>query len=125
MKTSSLMIWFGAVALSACASTAPPTGRVNSSEDAVRAARELGAQQEPTATLHLEAAEEQLAHAKRLMGEGENEKAAWMLARAEADANLSIALTREAKNKRAAQDAEVQIKNLSDTERGRERGPGP
>lgn len=125
MKTSTLMIWFGALALSACASTAPPTARVSSSEDAVRAARELGAEQEPTATLHLDAAEEQLAHAKRLMGSGENEKAAWLLARAEADANLSIALTREAKNKRAAQDAEVQIQNLSGAERAREPGSAP
>jgi hypothetical protein len=98
---------------------------VNSSEDAVRSARELGAGQEPTATLHLEAAEEQLAHAKRLMGQGQNEKAAWLLARAEADANLSIALTREAKNKRAVQDAEVQIKRLDETQRSRELGPGP
>ena len=60
-----------------------------------RSANELGAQQNPSAQLHIKLSEEQLAQAKTAMENEDNERAESLLTRAKADAELAIALTRE------------------------------
>ena len=70
-----------------------------------RSAIELGAQKNPRAQLHLKLAEEQLALAKTAMEDDDNKGATGLLARAKADAELAIALTREEKAKTSADKA--------------------
>jgi hypothetical protein len=82
--------------LAACSATFPvPTQRMADAESAERSARELGAEGQPTARLHLRLAQEQIAKAKNSVGEGENERADLLLVRATADAELALALARE------------------------------
>jgi hypothetical protein len=83
------------LAVSACASFPPPTNTVASSLAAVRGAEELGAADVPQAALQLQLAHEEITKAKKLMAEGENERAHYMALRATNDAELAIVLTRE------------------------------
>jgi hypothetical protein len=78
-----------------CASAPAPTEQLASAEASMRAARELGAQQVPKAELHLRLAQEQVEKAKKLAADGDNDRAALVLNRAHADAELALALTRE------------------------------
>lgn len=93
------------VLVSACASSPTPTARVASAEAAIRAADESGAKNTPNAALHLHYAEQQRVEAQRLMRKGDNEQAAMQFRRAEADANLALALAHEAEARHAAQNA--------------------
>ena len=74
-----------------CAS-APPL-RTEASKSEIRAAEEAGAANVPQASLHLQLAKEELELAKGLAAKDEKKKAASMLLRAEADAELSIVLS--------------------------------
>lgn len=60
---------------------------------AIRSAEELGAPGVPQAALHLQLAREELKAATELQENGDKEEAASMLLRAEADAELAIALS--------------------------------
>jgi len=79
-----------------CASAPPPTDQLASAEASMRAARELGAQHVPRAELHLRLAQEQVTEARKLAQNGDNEQAARLLNRAHADAELALALSRQA-----------------------------
>ena len=93
----------------ACASAPQPTERLASTEAALRAAKEVGAKDVPQAQLHAQLAEEQLQQAHKLIGDGENERADQVLRRAQADAELSVALAREAESRRDAEAAEAAL----------------
>jgi hypothetical protein len=96
-------LWVGAVglcALAACASQPDPTEHLAASMAAVRGAETAGAEQVPQAALHLKLAQEQIVHAKQLMDNGENGRADAMTIRAYNDAELALALTREAQARR-------------------------
>ena len=82
-------------ALGCGASYPPPTQQMADVQSADRSAIELGAQKNPRAQLHLKLAEEQLALAKTAIDDDDNKGAGSLLARAKADAELAIALTRE------------------------------
>ena len=90
-----LAILLAAVCAGCGATAPPPTARVASTEAAIRGARELGAQSVPTASLHLRLSEEQAKKANEAMASEENARADILLQRAQADAELAIALTRE------------------------------
>jgi len=77
------------------ASFPPPTQRMADAESAARSAKEVGAAGEPTARLQVRLADEQIADAKALVADGENERADYVLLRARADAELGLALARE------------------------------
>jgi hypothetical protein len=79
-----------------CASAPLPQERLSSTEASVRAAQELGAQQVPRAKLHLQLASEELAKAHKLAKDGDDDLGTLQLDRARADAELAIALSREA-----------------------------
>ena len=85
----------------ACASMPPPTQRMADAESAQRSAREVGANNEPSAQLSLKLADEQIAQAQAAMKDGDNARADSLLIRAKADAELAIAKARE-KNARVA-----------------------
>lgn len=78
-----------------CGGALPPTQELADAQAASRGALELGAQRHPRAQLHLRLAEEQIEEAKAAMEDEENERAASLLSRARADAELAVALSRE------------------------------
>jgi hypothetical protein len=73
---------------------------------AIRGAEEVGASKIPAAALYLHYAKEELDEAKNLYASGMKKQAECMLMRAQADAELAIAMTREA-TQRAEADAAV------------------
>jgi len=79
--------------MAGCAGTPVPNSKVASSEAAIRAAQETGSRGVPQAALHLKLAEEQLQSAKALIRDNNNERAEYVLMRAQADAELAIALS--------------------------------
>lgn len=101
-----------ALGLVACAAAPPPTHKLSDSKAAVRAAEEVGAGEAPQAALHLKLARDQIASAERLMRDDENEDARYMLERAEADAELAIALAKAAGERAAAEDAMRKVERL-------------
>ena len=110
MRTS---IIAGALLLVACGgSFPPPSDRLASAEAAARSARELGAEREPKAQLHLRLASEQIDQAKKLMADGDNQRADLVLQRANSDAELSVMLAKENTAKSAAEEAQTKVKNI-------------
>ena len=93
--------------LGACSSYPPPTERMNTTLGAIRGAEEVGASQIPRAALHLKLAQEQADSAKQLMDDGYNERADQTLKRAQSDAELAIALTKETQSTQKAEEAEA------------------
>lgn len=80
-----------------------PRNQLTASEAAVRAAEVAGAQNSPQSALHLKRAREQVEIGRNLIQEGENERAEWVLKRAESDADLALAVaSEEARRKQAA-----------------------
>jgi hypothetical protein len=80
----------------ACGASIPaPTQPMADAESASRSAREVGADGQPAAKLQVKLADEQIAEAKTLIANGENERASYVLLRARADAELALALARE------------------------------
>jgi hypothetical protein len=73
----------------------PPTDRLAGAEAATRSARELGAERDPKAALHVKLAEEQIGTAKSMMKNDDNRRADLTLQRASADAELAIVLAKE------------------------------
>jgi hypothetical protein len=96
--------------VAACAGTPASPARMGSAQAAIRAAREVGAEQNPTAALHLQYAREQFAQAEALSRDGEGERAERVLARAEADADLALALSRRTTALAAASQASTQVR---------------
>jgi hypothetical protein len=94
-----------AAAIAGCGSFPRPEARVASSEGSIRGAEEAGAKNVPEAALHLKLAQEERDKAMALIKDGENERAEYMLMRAESDAELANALAREAYAKQEAQHA--------------------
>ncbi|MBX3202981.1 MAG: DUF4398 domain-containing protein [Labilithrix sp.] len=110
MRTS---IIAAALVLVACGSSLPPpSDRLASAEAAARSARELGADKEPKAALHLKLASEQIDQAKKLMADGDNKRADLILQRANSDAELSVMLAKENTAKAAAEEAQGKVKNI-------------
>ncbi len=99
-----------ATALVAGCATVPL--RTEASTSGIRAAEEVGASQVPRAALHLQLAKEELKKAEALAADGRKEQAKSQLMRAEADAELAVALSRESAEKTAAQDAVERVRKL-------------
>jgi hypothetical protein len=92
-------------AVAGCGAGSPPHHQLGVSQAAIRTAEEIGAGDAPQAALHLKMARDHLASARRLMAEESYDAAALVLRRAEADAELAIALAREADERARAEDA--------------------
>lgn len=102
MRNATLITIVGAMLLAGCASAPTPTNQLVETQVALRAAHDSSANNVPQAQLHTKLAEEQLERAQKLIGDGENEQAASLLARAKADAELALALSRKAEAEHAA-----------------------
>jgi hypothetical protein len=101
----SLLLW------SACGGAPPPQELITNVTAAIRAAEVAGAKDEPKATLHLKKAGEQLAQGKALAAE-EDERAERVLLRAEADADLALALAQEHAAKVEAETANEKVEKM-------------
>ena len=97
-----------------CATTLP-TAQQEASAGAIRAAEEVGAPRVPQAALHLQLAKEQSDHAKQLIASGDKGGANALLMRAQADAELAVALVREDNDRAAADQAVDNVKQLQKT----------
>ena len=98
--------------VAACGSVPAPTAKVASSEAAIRAADELKANDIPAAQLHLKLAQDQLATAKKLIEDGDNKRADSILTRAQADAEVAVALAKETSVSKEAEEAISKVKQL-------------
>lgn len=96
----------------ACATMPAPQDRLIASQSAIRAAEEVGANTVPAAALHLQLAREQTEQAEKLIKNGENRRAEFSLLRAQSDAELALALAKEAPARLRAQDAIDRVQNL-------------
>jgi hypothetical protein len=94
---------------------AVPSLGAEDSTGAIRAAEEVGAAHIPEAALHLELAKEQFEHARKLTSPDEQAAATRLLLRARADADLSLALTRQNNSKLEAVAALEKVKTLNDS----------
>ncbi len=115
-------IWLPVTAIaflfgSACASTSPPSEKLETSAASIRAAEEVGATHSPDAALYLQLAKEEFGHASAMTDKNDRGRADRMLMRAQADAELSLALARNENEKNEALGAINQVKTLkaSDT----------
>jgi hypothetical protein len=96
MTTKNIGLTF-ALLLGACGGTYPkPSDQLVASEAALTSAQTVGATSEPKAQLYVNLAQEEIQRAKAQMAQGDNERAAYTLLRAKADADLAIELTRAA-----------------------------
>jgi hypothetical protein len=112
-RLRTLMFAAAAASLAAACGGAPkPEAQMASSEGAIRGASEAGAQNVPQATLYVRLAQEERQHALELVKNGENDRARFVLARSEADAELAIALARQARAEQAADAAGQRVQDL-------------
>jgi Domain of unknown function (DUF4398) len=95
-----LNITIFAFALTACAGAPPPKEHLATSMAAVKTAESAGASNEPEAAKHLKLAKDEIGQAQKMIAEEENEHADRMTMRASNDAELALALAREAQIKR-------------------------
>jgi hypothetical protein len=100
------------VVCSACAGVAPPTERLTEAEAAIRGALEVEAGTIPRAQLHVKLAQEQVEKAKRYIQDEQNERADMAVRRAQADAELAIALAREHEMTSKAKVAQARVAKL-------------
>jgi len=99
-----------AAAIAAGCASAPL--KTEASTSGIRAAEEVGAADVPQASLHLQLAKEELGSAQKLAANDEKEKADSMLMRAEVDAELAVALSREDAEKTEARAQVERVRNL-------------
>jgi hypothetical protein len=100
--------------LLSCASAPPPEGMATSAAT-IRAAQEVGAADVPRAALHIQLAREQAEHARVLVEKGgrdERVEADFLLMRAQADANLALALAREDTERAEAEQALANVRSI-------------
>ena len=101
-----------AAAIAGCSSGPVLNQNSEPSKSAIRAAEEVGADKLPSAALYLQLAKEELNHASVLAAAGNKEKAASLLTRAQADAELAITLSHEQSEKMESAQAMERVRQL-------------
>jgi regulator of protease activity HflC (stomatin/prohibitin superfamily) len=112
ISKTAIMVFAMAAATTAFAVGCAAPLRTEASSSGIRAAEEVGAAKVPQASLHLQLAKEELELAKGLAAKGEKEKAASMLLRAEADAELAVVLSHGDAEKSEAMAAVERVRQL-------------
>lgn len=113
MKIGSFALVAMLASMTGCASYPVPAQHMADAEGAARAAQDVGASSNPQAQLHLKMAQEEIAQAKQLIADDDNEKADSVLIRAKADGELALAEARETQAQMAARQALAQIGQLN------------
>src|SRR4051794_8141359 len=90
-----VMLSLAVLAAAGCATTPLPAYRLEESQASIRAAEEVGALNVPAARLHLQLAKDETLLGQQMAGRGDT-RAALLMARAEADAELALGLAHEA-----------------------------
>ena len=86
----------GAVLLAAaCGGSQVPAQQMAKSQASIRAAREVGAENEPQAALHLKMAQDREARAEKKSRQGDNDAAKALFEEAQVDAEFALALARK------------------------------
>jgi Domain of unknown function (DUF4398) len=98
--------------VTACAATQLPQQQLMSTQGAIDSAEEIGGDENPKAKLHLQFAREQIASAKQLMLDGDDEEAMRMLDRATADADLALTLARTQQIRKESGEARSEVEEL-------------
>ena len=105
----------GACATTSTTNAAVPSLEAETCTGAIRAAEEVGGARSPKAALHLQLAKEEFEHARKLTAPDDREAADRLLRRAQADAELSMALARGETQKAEAQEGVDKLKALNDS----------
>lgn len=103
--------------LSGCGGAPIPTEQLTAAKASIRGAREAGAKRVPKGRLHLKMALDQVAEAEVLIGKDKGDDAKHLLIRAEADANLAIALAKVHAALKERDRARQQLETLSNGNR--------
>jgi hypothetical protein len=106
---------FIACLVAGCGGSSIPVAKVADSESTVRAAEEAGAQRIPEAQLHLKLARDNLSKAQALIKDGENDRANLFLGRAQADAEVALAIAHEGAERGATLSAQARLQALGAT----------
>jgi len=112
MNTTQCALVVVALCVGGCASSGLDQQRLVDTQATVNAIEELDESEHPEVSLHLKYARDQLAAARRLQDEGEDEAAARMLERAYADAQLALAMARTERSRQEAQEAWAEVESL-------------
>ncbi len=112
MKRIGKIVLCAAFLISCGAAPKPPTEELSKAKAVVRAADEVGAKDAPRAALHLKMANDQIASAEELIERKKMKDARHLLMRAEADAELSIALAKAASKEQEAVEALAKVQKL-------------
>jgi hypothetical protein len=104
-------------ALVACGGAQLNQTRVTEVQSSMRAAEEVGANDQPKASLHLQLARDEMTAAKRLADDGEEEDAALLLNRAQADAELALQLARTEQEQQKARESWAKIQEMKQDQR--------
>jgi hypothetical protein len=115
-KGASASLVAAMLCVSACGSSSMRTQDVASAQAAVRGAVEAGAERDPQAALHLKMARDAISQSRVAADHGSEDQAARMLARAEIDAELAIALARKADAEKRAREAQARLDSLEERE---------
>ena len=95
-----------------CGGAPVPQDALTAAQSSVKGAEVSGAKDDPKAQLHLKLATEQIEKAKQQIDDGDNEEAARTIERAQADADLALALAEQAQSLKAAKEADEQLGKL-------------
>lgn len=98
--------------LLACGGYPVPHDALSAAQADVKGAEVGGANENPKAALHVKLAKDQIEIAQKQISDGDNEEAARTLDRAQADAELALALAKEAKAQNDAAEASEQVGKL-------------
>lgn len=101
-----------AAALAGCGGAQLNQAKLSEAQAAVRAAEEVGAPQNPKAELYLQFARDEMAAAKRMADDGDQENSTLLLDRAKADAELALQLARTEQEQQKAREAWDKVKEL-------------
>ena len=112
MNMAKLMVYVLFVAVLAGCASAPVVVNKEASTSAIRAAEEVGASNVPSASLYLQLAKEELENAKVLATNKDKEQSESMLSRAQADAELAVALSHGDADKKEAALALERVQKL-------------
>jgi hypothetical protein len=104
-------------AMAACGGAQLNQARVSEVQSAVRAAEEVGANDQPKAALHLQLARDQIAAAERLAEDGEEDEARLVLERAKVDAELALQLAQTEQEQQKARQAWQKVQDLTQGQR--------
>jgi hypothetical protein len=96
----------------ACGGSPVPAQQMAKSQAAIRAAGEVGAENEPQAALHLKMAKDREARAEQQSRQGDNQAAKALFEEAQVDAEFALALARKQEAESERDQAQHQLEGL-------------